>query len=317
MSAISGSYRGENMGEYSIDIYSSASESGYSFRLSGLETGTYTGYVNQSGKLGELGLYVQLDANTNYANTEWIVPVPNTRSATYLARKTAYENGLKTRERIVSSAKNTLNNVSLIQGGADISRGDAQKNQARAQVSAVYAQLDNGKIIAPFDGIIARNDLEIGETINAYTVAVVLFADNKKELNLNVPEIYINKIEPGDSVKITLDSYSDEIFDGVVSFIDFINTEVDGVPVYKTDIILSTDDPRIRVGMNAKASIISKEKQNVIAIPKHYIKDGFVNLKKNDEINAVSVELGLFGNEGLVEIISGLNEGDIIIPQES
>ena len=42
-----------------------------------------------------------------------------------------------------------------------------------------------------------------------------------------------------------------------------------------------------------------------------------LNLKKNDEIHAVPVELGLVGNEGLVEIISGLNEGDIIIPQES
>ena len=313
---ISGSYLGDKMGDYVIDLYKSASSSGYSFKLSGLENGTYTGYINQPGKLGEFGLYIQLDADTNYANTEWVIPVPNTRSATYLARKTAYENSLKTRDRILTDAENNLNRLATAQGGSDISRSEAQKNQARAQVSAVYAQLNNGKIVAPFDGIIARNDLEIGEIVSAYTPAVVLFANNNKELNLNVPEIYINKIELGDSVNISLDAYSEDIFSGVVSFIDFINTEVDGVPVYKTEILLNNDDPRIRVGMNAKASIISDERKQVIAIPKHYIKDGFVQLQKNNETHKTSVEIGLNGNEGLVEIISGLNEGDIISPWE-
>jgi RND family efflux transporter MFP subunit len=318
---ISGSYLGSKEGEYILDVYSSNANSGYSFRLSGLESGTYTAEVNRAGKLGESGLYIQFIDNNSYGNTEWSVPVPNKRSSTYLARKTAYQNSITTRERIISNASTNVDKTSGIDNQTQISRDEALRRQAQAQVNAVAAQLDDGKIRAPFDGYVVKHDMEIGEIISGFTPQVTLFANTTKKLELNIPEIYINKIAVGDLVEIELDAYSGEIFEGIVDFIDVIDTEVDGVPVYKSDIILLSSDERIRVGMNAKASIVADSILDVIAIPNHYIIQDNTDQKKvliqktvrPPQVEERIVTTGFYGNDGFVEIISGLNEGDIVL----
>lgn len=320
---ISGSYLGTKEGEYLIDMYSSAADSGYSFTTSGLDNGTYSAQVFQPGLLGDQGLYIKFDDDTSYGNTEWVIPVPNTRSSSYVTRKRAYENALATRDRVLTEAQNNLNRTNSVDSESNISIDQARRAQAAAQVNAVAAQLGDGKIRAPFDGIVVRNNLEVGEIISAFTPEITMFGDTTKKLQLNTPEIYINKIAVGDIVTIELDAYPDETFEGIVEFIDVIDTEVDGVPVYETDITLSSDDERIRVGMNAKASIIADKKESVVAVPSHYV-------TTNNDISTVlvqtnirplsteerEVELGFKGNDGLVEIISGLKEGDIILLSE-
>ncbi|MFT7328026.1 MAG: RND family efflux transporter MFP subunit [Crocinitomicaceae bacterium] len=318
---ISGSYNSTDVGTYNIDVYSSSSNSGYSFRLSGLESGTFTSEVNRAGALGSSALYIQFKEGESYGNTDWIVPVPNTRSATFATRKRAYESALASRDRIITDAENNIDRVSGLDTKTSITRDEARRAQARAQVNAVAAQLGDGKIRAPFDGIIAKNDLEIGEVVNAFTTKIVIFGGEEKELNLNTPEIYINKIVVGDSVAVTLDAYDDLNLTGTVNFIDFIDTEVNGVPVYKTDITINILDERIRTGMNAKASIISKQRIDVLAIPAHYITkndDGeqTVMIKKGEHLSDTEIriiETGLRGNEGLVEVMKGLSKGDIIL----
>jgi len=312
---VSGTYSGAQEGEYVLDLYSSSARSGYSLRLSGFENGTYEAQENIPGKLGERGLYIQFDPNTNYGNTQWVVPVPNTRSSSYLARKTAYENALATQEQVVASAQNNLNRVNATTGNT--SRTQAQLQQARAQVSAVSAQLNDGKITAPFDGIVARNNLEIGEIVSAYEALITLFGSDERELQLNVPEIYINKLETEDTVEVTLDAYPNETFTGTVNSIDIIDTIVDGVPVYQTVVTINQQDPRIRVGMNAKGRVTSDSRSDVLAIPQHYLieRDGTskVLLRKDNETVEVVVGVGFKGNDGMVEIISGLNENDRIV----
>lgn len=315
---VSGTYFGNQEGEYVLDVYSSSTASGYSFRLSGLGQGTFEALEYQPGQLGSEGLYIQFDPNTNYNNTTWIVPVPNKRSSTYVTRLAAYENALATRTQVITAAQNQLNRVSA--GTMDISRSQAQIQQARAQVNAVYAQLNDGRIVAPFDGIIAKNTLEVGQIVSAYQGVVTMFGSDVRELNLNIPEIYINKVAEGDIVEVILDAYPDEVFEGTVETIDIIDTIVDGVPVYTTTVVLNDQDPRIRVGMNAKGRITSEMKEGVIAVPKHFItiKEAgtYVSLQKEGTVTEVAVELGFEGNDGLVEIISGLQEGDVIIRPE-
>ena len=318
---VSGTYQTLGEGDYYLDIYSSSSPSGYSFRLTGLENETYTGEVNQPGRLGERGLYIQFDENSSYANSEWVVSIPNTRSNTYLVRKTAYENALRGRDAIVAEVENSLERTTGVGTNTGFSKTDAQKKQAQAQVNAVYAQLGDGKITAPFDGLVAKNNLEVGETVSAFDAQVVLFGDLEKELVLNVPEIYINKVALGDEVRINLDAYPEEEFMGLIDFIDFIDTNVDGVPVYQIDIDLMSEDDRIRVGMNAKASIVSAKSENVIAVPGHYVSENadgelVVLVMNNLEPVERKVGTGLKGNAGLTEIISGLEVGNIILVEK-
>ena len=315
---ITGTYNASIEGDYAITVYSSGASSGYSFQINGLENGTYTAQVNQPGRLGAKGLFIQFESGDLYKGTEWTVPVPNNRSSTYTTYLNAYENAVKARDRLVADAENNLVRNSAIIDGT-VTRNDARRQQAASQVNAVYAQLGDGKITAPFDGIVAKNDLEVGEIVNAFTPEIVVFGDLVKQLDLNVPEIYINKIGIGDQVSVTLDAYEDLSFNGVVDFIDLVDTEVDGVPVYQTDVTILEEDDRIRVGMNAKASIVSAQRESVLAVPAHYLveQDGqtYVRLRYegNDAGELTLVTTGLRGNDGLIEIIDGVSEGDVVV----
>lgn len=318
---VTGNYTGVKEGEYILDVYGSKAPSGYSFTLSGLGSGTHTARSNVPGELGDNGLFIQFNPTSSYGNSDWVVPVPNTRSAGYNTRKRAYESAVATRDRVIADLENNIARVSGTDTQSQITRDQARRDQARAQVNAVAAQLGDGKIRAPFDGIVAQHEMEVGEIVNGFTTQVTVFADNTKKLRLNTPEIYINKIGLGDMVSIELDAYPDEIFSGTVSFIDVIDTEVDGVPVYKTDILLGGFDDRIRVGMNAKATIIAEEKKDVLAIPQHYIdtnSEGISSVMIQEQERPLkasqkNVTLGFKGNDGFVEIIDGLVAGDVII----
>jgi len=317
---ISGTYVGTQEGEYKIEIYKSNSESGYSYNLSGLESGRGSAYSKQSGSFGTKGLFIRFTEGTNYQDTTWIIPVPNTRSSSFVSRKSAYENARTLRDQILKSTENEYRRLT---GGTDVSRSEALKNQARAQVQAVYAELANGTVVAPFDGIVARNYLEVGQIASGYQPYITLVGDMRMQLELNVPEIYINKIAEGDEVYVTLDAFPDEPFAGIVEKIDIIDTIIDGVPVYQTLVRLIEPSDSIRIGMNAKARILSEEIKNVLAVPKHYL----TNIEKDntkvllfDESDGqpkeVPVVIGFEGNDGYVVILSGISEGDTLVRPE-
>ena len=253
----------------------------------------------------------------NYHNTKWTIPIPNTRSSSYTSRKLAYDNARTLRDQVISSTENEYKRLA---GASGVNRSNAVKNQARAQVQAVYAELANGALVAPFDGIVALNNLEVGQIANAYQSYVTVVGNMNLQLELNVPEIYINKVTVDNEVEVTLDAFPEEPFVGIVKKIDIIDTIVDGVPVYQTIVSLKETSQNIRIGMNAKARILTKEVSNVLAVPTHYLIE-----KESDKAHVLildpltekqttkEVVTGFTGNDGFVEIVSGLNEGDIIL----
>jgi multidrug efflux pump subunit AcrA (membrane-fusion protein) len=143
----------------------------------------------------------------------------------------------------------------------------------------------------------------------------------KFEVEVNVPEVDIAKIAVGNSAKITLDAYGDEVeFTAHVSKYDPAEKIVDGVPTYKTTLLFDKEDARIRSGMTANITIETSKKENVIAIPGRAIitKEGkkYVRVLQDDGTQKeVLVVTGLRGSAGLVEIVSGLKENDRIETQ--
>jgi len=316
---ISGTYTSEEEGEYILNPYSSSSPSGYSFTLSGLERGSYSVQTSSPGKLGERGLYIAFDEDSRYgSNTQWIVSIPNMRSSTYTTRKNTYDQAVAARDTLISRAQDdytqTQTQVTVT------SKTGAAVAAAEARVAAVRAQMRDGVIRAPFDGIVGRINLTEGEVVSANTAYVTLVGQEEFELQLNVPEIDVAKISVQDPIVITLDAYGDEfIWSGVINNIDVIDTVIDGVPVYETRATILEADSRIRVGMGAKARIVTQEKENILVAPKYFFtrtSNGYeTSVVRDGEEVAATVVLGIEGSGGLVEIVSGLQAGDTIVYQ--
>jgi len=312
---ISGTYKGDSEGSYDLDMYGSGANSGYSYTLSGLGSGTHSAFVDLPGLLGNQGLYIQFDEESNYSSETWTVPIPNTRSATYTTVLNTYTSVVAAAERAIESAENAIGMSQTNQ----LSRAEAQVAQAQARVNGIYSQIADGTITAPFDGTIGSIDIEQGENASFGQSVITLVGEGVYEMILNVPEIDIAKVLLGDTVDITLDAYTDITWQGEVTAINASETFVDGVPVYETTITLADSDERVRSGMNGQATIVTGESLGAIAIPFRALertgRDTYkVRVQRaGDDIETIEVTPGLRGNDSFVEIIDGLSLDDVIV----
>lgn len=317
---ISGTYVGGREGEYVISVYNSSSNSGFSFNLRGLESGFGEAFTSNPGPLGEDGLFVLFDEDGRYSRTDWVVPIPNTRSSNYTARKNAYDQALATRARVIAEAEDAYQQIIARESGGDSSRSSALVAASESRVSAVRARMQDGVIVAPFDGVVGSISLSEGEVVSANTSYITLVGEEEFELVLYVPEIDVAKISVGDSVLVGLDAYGDSAsWNAVITGIDVIDTVIDGVPVYETRATITNIDERIRVGMGARATIVTNEKKNVVRAPQYFftrVMDGHeVTVLDGEKRNMRTVQLGIEGGDGFVEVVSGLSSGETIVYQ--
>lgn len=194
----------------------------------------------------------------------------------------------------------------------------AQVDAAQANVDALRAQISEALLVAPVDGTVTNTEGSVGETISPSTVVVTMLPNSKLQITSNVSEGNIAKVKVGEPVRITLDAFgSDTIWTGKVVKIDPAQTEISGAVYYKTTIIFTSPDERLKPGMTANVRIETGASLSTLVVPASAVQANgtstIVELFKNGKTTKQSVIVGLKSKDGMVEIISGLSEGDQII----
>ncbi|MBT4153445.1 MAG: efflux RND transporter periplasmic adaptor subunit [Candidatus Magasanikbacteria bacterium] len=199
---------------------------------------------------------------------------------------------------------------------ADISRESANVEQ-------FLRDLENTKLVALSDGVIADLSVDIGETVTA-NQGVLSINSEDVHIRVDISESDIIKVRLGNPVEITLDAFGDDrAFTGTVDSIEPAETEISGVVYYTADIVFEKSEEGlefVRSGMTANIDIKTNNKDDVLVIPQRAVlkEDGrqFVRVLTDSataEFAERDVMLGLRGTEGDVEVLSGLNEGDDVI----
>jgi multidrug efflux pump subunit AcrA (membrane-fusion protein) len=222
----------------------------------------------------------------------------------------------------VSTYKIEQNRLNLLKAGPvkeQITAQEAAVEQAIANVKTSQAQLAKYRLIAPFDGVITRQDARLGEMATAGEKMVSVMSLGQFEMEAYIPEADIAKVVVGNKAEVTLDAYgSDQIFFASIYQIEQAETFLDGVATYKVKLKFEKEDSRIKSGMTANIDIITREVKDALTLPGRAIttKDGsrFVNIldNKKENYNDSKVEIGVKDNTGMVEIRSGLKLGDFV-----
>lgn len=209
------------------------------------------------------------------------------------------------------------------QAEANVLSARARVSQAVADYQSVVANFNKTVLRAPIDGIITKVDAKVGQFIASNSSAMALISEADYEIEANVPEVDISKITLGKQADVTLDAYGDDvIFKSEVTKIDPAETMVEGVATYKITLQFLQKDERIKSGMTANLDILIDTRQSVLAVPARavLIVDGKKTVKvlKDPQKSPENkdVETGLRGSDGNLEILKGLNEGDVIILSE-
>ncbi|MBI4779050.1 efflux RND transporter periplasmic adaptor subunit [Candidatus Falkowbacteria bacterium] len=201
----------------------------------------------------------------------------------------------------------------------DINLAQAQVSQAKASLGLARNQINNNTIKALLDGTITKKNYEAGEQFSLSKPVFLLLGVNNFEIEVDVSEADITKVALNDQAEITLDAFGEDVkFTGQVNFIEPAETVIQDVIYYKVKINFDGKDKDIKSGMTANANITTAKKDNVLIMPSRAVieKNGsgkFVRLLVSEQIEEVPVTIGLRGDNGLVEVLSGLNENDIVV----
>ncbi len=331
---ISGTYTGTSMGEYRISL-SSNGLGGYQYNVSGLETTLGTVQRGLTVPLGTRGLYMTFGTTGTLSAVDvWSVPVPNALSSSYTTNHNAYQAALQAQTAAVVAAENSVNaaaaaldqakaTLSLKEAVArpeDVAYAQAAVTSAQGQVAAAAASLENTIIRAPADGTITLVDIKVGEQATALQKVLVLQDVGNLHVEANVSEANIASLAPGQSVDFTFDALGpDRHFQGSLQTINPASTVVSGVVNYEVTASLE-NIPDIKPGMTANMTVLTASIDSALAVPQRAVitRDGrqFVRViddQKKKTYHEVEAQTGLQADGGLVEILSGLSEGQEVV----
>ena len=229
----------------------------------------------------------------------------------------AITNIIAAREKL-TSAPQKVTTVGVADFDTVLSQ-EARVEQFVAALASTQAEFAKSIITSPIDGIVTVQDAKVGETVTTGTRIISIISYKSLEIEANVSEVNISKVSIGNTVSIQFDAFAGQAFTGKVTYIEPAETIIDNVVNYKIIVSIDSEIPNIKSGLTANLTIKTEEKLDVLKIPLYAVTrtSEKATVQKvegeNTESQTVEVTLGLSGNDGGVEILSGLNVGDTIM----
>ncbi len=194
------------------------------------------------------------------------------------------------------------------------------KKQAEANLDYAKVQLDYTNIIAPTSGVVASISTQEGETVAAMFAAptfVTIIDLDRLEVRAYVDETDIGKINKGQKVEFTVDTYTDVKFEGIVQAIYPKAEIIDNVVNYVSIIEITNKQGKLlRPEMTTTVDIITESIENVLTVPNKAITksegSSVVYTMENENIVKRQVETGAQGRL-YTQIVSGLKENEKVV----
>jgi HlyD family secretion protein len=200
----------------------------------------------------------------------------------------------------------------------------AQQLVARARIDAAKAMIDRTVLTAPFDGIVAEVNGEVGEYVTPSPPgiptlpAVDLINMDSLYVAAPIDEIDAAQIRPGMDVRITLDAFPKKIFNGKVRSISPYVLEVAKqarTVEIEADFSDKKETANLLVGYSADVEVLISARQNVLKVPTEAIMDGhYLYIVRPGDNRLVRKEFtpGL-GNWQYTEAVSGVSQGELVV----
>ncbi len=210
---------------------------------------------------------------------------------------------------------------------ARLAASEAEAGVARSQLALVRQSLDDLEIRAPFTGVVISKDAQPGETVSpmsaggGYTrtgIATIVDMDSR-EIEVDVNEAYINRVQDDQRIEAVLDAYPDWKIPGHV--LSIVPTADRQKATVRVRIAFDQLDPRILPDMGIKVRFLEPgdAKQRppaVLRVPETAIvRDGesaFVWLVRDARVEKRPVTLGA-AEAGQAAVTHGLQGGEVVV----
>jgi HlyD family secretion protein len=188
---------------------------------------------------------------------------------------------------------------------------------AEARVEAIKVTLNSVNLKAPFKGTVTESNSLVGDEVVPGTVSFRIDDLSRLLVDVQVPEVDINKIAVGQPAQFSFDAINGKEYNGKVIEVGQVGIPVQGVVNFTVTIEMSDADAAVRPGMTAAVNVIVSQLDNVLLVPNRGVRlvngKQVIYISKNNVPTPITVELGST-SDTYSEIKSGdVKEGDSII----
>ncbi len=220
-------------------------------------------------------------------------------------------------ESSLNSAKRELERVEADPSSADIRVQEAQIEQVETRIANIERKISETVLRSPVTGTISDVLMRKGEVASPTSPVVVLTPEEKIQIGVDIYEGDISKVSNGDPVSASFVAFENEEFPGEIHFINPTGKMIDGVVYYNVKIILYEYPENVLPQMTVDVTITTDKREDVLKIPERAITseqgERFVKVLENGEHVRREVETGIRGEGRMIEIISGLKEGEKVL----
>ncbi|GIW33947.1 efflux RND transporter periplasmic adaptor subunit [Meiothermus sp.] len=188
----------------------------------------------------------------------------------------------------------------------DLRNAQIAVEQARLEVKNAEENLANTKIYAPFDGVVAEVNAQVGSigvgaTVSNSTALLTLIDDSSVNLPVQIDESEIAKVRVGQRVEVTLDAFSGETFEGKVTAIAPKAQIQQNIAFFYVTVNIPNPQRKLRPGMSAEGEIIIEEIQDALTIPKRAVQ----TVRNRAYVDVLMPD----GNKETVRVVLGPDDG--------
>ena len=180
----------------------------------------------------------------------------------------------------------------------------------------LIVQLKDRKIVAPFDGVLGYRGIT-GDILGSDNSIIITLDDNSiLYSDIKIPETFASFIKKDLPVKAKFSGMKNKVYDGKIYAVSSrINAETRSL---LTRVIIQNENSELIPGSLLEINVNYNER-NSLGIPDtSMMVEGskyFVYKVSEDNIaNKTEIEIGI-RNNGFIEIVSGLDEGEIIVAE--
>jgi len=269
-------------------------------------------YVDEGDRVSKGQVLAELD-------TEAIRLQLKQAEAAFAVAEASYKDALRNKERMDRLIKeNAVSEQQYEKVKLAFESGGAQLEQAQAALNLARHALDVSIMKAPFSGVIASKNSNVGDVINPMmgsfspVSGVLTLVDfSRIKINIGITQNDILRIKKGQVAIAKVPAYPDREFRGTVSLVNLAADPL--AKKFNIEVVVDNPEFLLRPGTFGEITLEVSTHENSLVLPqKAIVENKYIFLAQGNKAEKREVTVGL-QNTDLVEIISGVQEGDLVI----
>jgi len=269
-------------------------------------------YVQEGDRVEEGQLLAELDTKAIRLQLE-------AAKAGLAVAEANYNDAQKNMERMERLKKeNAVSDQQYEKARLGYEAAEAQLQQARSALNLAQHSLDVSLMKAPFSGVVASRNAEVGDVINPMmggfspaSGVLTLMDFSRIKIAIDVSQQDFVRIKKGQAVYLKVTAIPDRVFEGYVSLVNLTADPM--TKKFKVEATIDNSDLVLRPNTFGEITLEVSTHEDALAIPqKAVLENKYIFVAQGDVAQRREVSLGLQNSE-LVEVTRGLKEGDLVI----